>query len=441
MKIQIIQCLIPTIYFLTLSIVVVLSHNLHATTLKPKDIRNFLGTRTPYRFKNNKNDTKIFFPGCKDAKIWMVLRHGTRLPSAKDILGMNTKLKELKYEILLKNNQGKGPLKEDHLKLFVNWANDIEIEQEKYLTLEGQYEMIQLAERMQKRFPNAIKQVYKSKDFKFKYTATQRAQQSARYFTVGLFDKNNSQSVVFEPALKVDTTLRFYKHCDKWLKQVKKNPNTYKEQILYANSTEMNVTLQSISKRFGLDRVLRLDTVSLIYKICGYETSWHKHFTSPWCLGFDDINIKILEYYYDLKHYWLDGYGFSLTYKQACMLLKNMFESMSKKGPRGTFLFAHSGTLLKLLTHLQLYKPDSHLRGNAMVEVRSWRASNIDCFASNLAFVLFKCKDGDKILSLHQERIIKLPMCEEELCPLEYLKEYFYESIHNCDHSDMCRLD
>ncbi|XP_064071714.1 multiple inositol polyphosphate phosphatase 1-like [Vanessa tameamea] len=439
MKTHTIQYLITTIYFFTLSIVIVLSHNLHATTLKPKDIRNFLGTRTPYRFKNNKNDTRISFPSCKETKIWMILRHGTRFPSAKDILGMNTKLKELKYEILMKNIQ--GTIKEDYLNLFKSWSNDIEIEQEKYLTLEGQYEMIQLAERMQKRFPNSIKNKYNSKHFKFKYTATQRAQQSARYFTVGLFDKNNSQSVVFEPALKVDTTLRFYKHCDKWLKQVKRNPNTYKEQMLYGNSNEMNVTLQSISKRFGLDRVLRLDIANLIYKICGYETSWHKYYSSPWCIGFDDVSVKILEYYHDLKHYWLDGYGFNLTYKQACMLLKNMFEIFSKKGPNATFLFAHSGTLLKLLTHLELYKPDSHLMGDTIVEDRTWRASNIDCFASNLAFVLFKCKDGDKILSLHQERIIKLPMCKEELCPLEYLKEYFYDSIHNCDHSDMCRLD
>lgn len=35
------------------------------------------------------------------------------------------------------------------------------------------------------------------------------------------------------------------------------------------------------------------DTVVLIYKICGYETSWNKYFSSPWCLGFDDVSIKV----------------------------------------------------------------------------------------------------------------------------------------------------
>lgn len=45
---------------------------------------------------------------CKDTKIWMIARHGTRLPSAKDIVGMNTTLKDLKFEILLAHQQGKG---------------------------------------------------------------------------------------------------------------------------------------------------------------------------------------------------------------------------------------------------------------------------------------------------------------------------------------------
>lgn len=45
---------------------------------------------------------------CKDTKIWMIARHGTRLPSAKDIIGMNTTLKDLKFEILLAHQQGKG---------------------------------------------------------------------------------------------------------------------------------------------------------------------------------------------------------------------------------------------------------------------------------------------------------------------------------------------
>lgn len=49
-----------------------------------------------------------YISDCKDTKIWMITRHGTRLPGAKDIIGMNTTLKDLKFEILLAHQQGKG---------------------------------------------------------------------------------------------------------------------------------------------------------------------------------------------------------------------------------------------------------------------------------------------------------------------------------------------
>ncbi|CAH2073620.1 unnamed protein product, partial [Iphiclides podalirius] len=203
----------------------------------------------------------------------------------------------------------------------------------------------------------------------------------------------------------------------------------------------MNDTLESVSKRLGLNRTLSLDTVVLIYKVCGYETSWRKQHLSPWCYAFDGKTAEVLEYYVDLKHYWLDGYGHNLTYRQACMLMKNLFERFRGEGPDATFLFAHSGTLLKLLTHLQLYKSESPLTGDALNLKRTWRASNIDGFASNLAFVLYKCLDGDYVLTLHQERVIKLPMCEQELCSLNKLWDYFGDSINDCNINDMCRLN
>ncbi|XP_026329532.1 multiple inositol polyphosphate phosphatase 1-like isoform X2 [Hyposmocoma kahamanoa] len=409
-------------------------------SLKSHDVRNYLGTRTPYRFRYNKNDSKIKYPQCNDSKIWMIARHGTRLPSAKDIVGMNTTLKDLKFEILLAHQQGKGDLSKEQLQQLQLWSSDLDPDKEKYLTREGQDEMILLAERMHKRFPNAVKHNYDNQTFLFKYTATERAQQSARYFTIGLFDRKDAQGVIFAPTTKIDPILRFYKHCDRWQKQVKKNPITYKEQYIFGHSQQMNKTLAAISKRLGLSHVLSLDTVNLMYKICGFETSWSKYHMSPWCYAFNQESAEKMEYYHDLKHYWMDGYGHDLTYRQACLAIKNMFENFSNQGPNATFLFAHSGTLLKILAHLQLYKPDQPLRGNTLLKDRHWKTSHIDCFASNLAFVLFECKEGDHVLALHQEQVIKLPMCKEELCPLKTLLEYFYDSIYNCDYSDMCSL-
>lgn len=53
-----------------------------------------------------------------------------------------------------------GVLSEDQLEEFERWSSDIPIDQEKYLTLEGQDEMVMLAERMQNRFPSVMKNKY-----------------------------------------------------------------------------------------------------------------------------------------------------------------------------------------------------------------------------------------------------------------------------------------
>lgn len=44
--------------------------------------------------------------------------------------------------------------------------------------------------------------------FQFRYTATQRAQQSAIYFATGLFGEKQAKKLVFPPARKVDKVLR-----------------------------------------------------------------------------------------------------------------------------------------------------------------------------------------------------------------------------------------
>lgn len=48
------------------------------------------------------------FIGCELKKIWMMVRHGTRYPSAKIIRNMKEKLPDVKEEILAIHEQGKG---------------------------------------------------------------------------------------------------------------------------------------------------------------------------------------------------------------------------------------------------------------------------------------------------------------------------------------------
>lgn len=44
------------------SILVIILCTINEATIKPSDVRNYLASRTPYRYRYNKNDTKIKYP-------------------------------------------------------------------------------------------------------------------------------------------------------------------------------------------------------------------------------------------------------------------------------------------------------------------------------------------------------------------------------------------
>lgn len=196
--------------------------------------------------------------------------------------------------------------------------------------------------------------------------------------------------------------------------------------------------------------------------------------------------MDILEFAEDLEYYWNDGYGFDLTHRIACPAMQNMFKhiewvfeinarlqldtnsnwvsSPQSPLPNSTFYFTHSGTLLKLLAHLGLYKDPSALTYQDFGKPRKWRTSEIDAFATNVAFVLYEwvsciyesikyeliciplspCRcdnDEPQVLTMHQERIVHLPGCpqDSDLCSLNTLRQlYAAASLDNCNFDEMC---
>ena len=119
----------------------------------------------------------------------------------------------------------------------------------------------------------------------------------------------------------------------------------------------------------------------------------------------------MLEYREDLKYYWKDGYGYKINTEQACVLVKDAMDNFrnitmggdtGREEQNGIFYFTHSGTILKMLSYLGLYKEEinkhtghrlelRHDNYNKMKDSRNWRTSFIDPFASNVGLVLKKC--------------------------------------------------
>ncbi|XP_014224945.1 multiple inositol polyphosphate phosphatase 1-like [Trichogramma pretiosum] len=398
-------------------------------------------TMTPYRFVANYNDSQLQFAGCTKKKIWLMIRHGTRLPARKFIKPMTEILPDIQKQIIKNYQNGKSKLSADFIEKLERWTINLKEAEAMNLAEEGQNELIDLAERMQARLPELFPDDYEKNLFRFKYTATQRTELSAKSFVMGLFGQHQSKKVVFEQPEKKDPILRFYKKCKKWQKEVHDNPKTQKERDLFIQSNYVQKVVKDVSKQIGLK--LDYAHVRLIYMMCGFETAFNQAENSPWCdlLSINDLNV--LEYAEDLKYYWKDSYGYKLNYEQACPALHDMFTFFDKEDETlVTAYFSHSGTILKILSILGIAQDEKVLTHDTFPinSSRNWRSSLIDAFASNIAFVLYDCdKQGPSILVLHQERPAQIPGCPEEgLCPVSIMKDIFPAAAKDCKFDVVC---
>ncbi|XP_053670088.1 multiple inositol polyphosphate phosphatase 1 [Anopheles nili] len=393
-----------------------------------------LGTKTPYRHVQNKDVRNIAtVDGCNVSKIWGLFRHGTRNPSKSIIEHMHTTLVELQRDIL-----ENGRLCREQLNIFERWKPQIKLEDAKLLVREGADELYNLGDRIRKRFAQLMPESYDETIFRFKYTKTERAEYSARNFTRGLFGRD--ELIEYPEALGRDPVLRFYKGCDKWKKTVKENPYSYREVDRFGGSKEMRSVIERLSKRIGT--FVSPEEARAVYQTCAFETAWNERYISPWCLLFDKESITTMEYNEDLKYYWIDGYGYALTYQQACSAFTDLFASFDNvQSSQFTFYFTHSGTLLKSMAFLNLYKDDEPLTANYNRHKRRWRVSHIDAFGSNLYFALYKCPNQTQSIALyHQERLTHIPGCPEGalFCNYDHFRQLYDERIQQCDLNTMC---
>lgn len=95
-----------------------------------------------------------------------------------------------------------------------------------------------------------------------------------------------------------------------------------------------------------------------------------------------------------MKYYWKDGYGHELNYRQACKALVDVFDFFKDKNSdlKTSAYFTHSGTLLKILSLMNIARDQSPLFHDSysISKSRNWRMTLIDAFATNLAFVLYE---------------------------------------------------
>lgn len=437
---------------LAFDLIIILAYSLTSTLsstttencfLRSESFKCRLGTRSPYRFIANHNDSPIQYPGCTEKKMWLIIRHGTRYPGKKYVPSLLYSLPKLKNIILNKYKENKTELTLEEASLLSTWKVPFAENDTMRLSEEGENEMIDLAERYQSRFPSLMPEAYDNQTYKFKYTNTQRTRESARHFAAGLFGWHNSQHILYPQPEDKDPILRFYKRCERWASDVHNNPEAQKEKELFVNSDVFLNALNTMSKRVGYE--VNYKDARLMHMMCAYETAWDEKSDSPWCRLISAETFKIFEFAEDLEYYWIDGYGYKLTYEQACAALRDMFSFfLSDSGPQVSSYFTHSGTVLKLLALLGVAKDEEPLMHNSFShhgDTREWRTSFIDTFATNIAFVLYNCTSGGpSVLFMHQERPVFLPGCPlHQPCPMSIMKALYPDHEEECQFDSICQ--
>ncbi|XP_034124643.1 multiple inositol polyphosphate phosphatase 1 isoform X2 [Drosophila guanche] len=298
------------------------------TSLPRAVIERHLSTKTPYRAIANLDETPPQYAGCHPTRIWSVIRHGSRNPSKKVILRAQQRLVELQQRLLSQPHANLCPDEMQQLRDW-SWAHLNAAEDEKLLVAEGEDELIELAERMQLRFPSLLPDIYDPAWYYLKYTATQRTLKSAQSFATGLFGRHRIHAVRYPPPVYRDPVLRFYKLCDRWRTDVDKNPETFINARRFSDEPEMQSAVEQVRSSTQLPD-LRPDDVELMYMVCAFETAWQRRRqrASVWCSFFDVASLRALEFAKDLEYYWNDGYGYELTHRIACPAIADMFAAI-----------------------------------------------------------------------------------------------------------------
>ncbi|KAM9993403.1 hypothetical protein ACTFIZ_011367 [Dictyostelium cf. discoideum] len=428
-----------------------------------------LTTKTPYyksshlinQDENNNNNNCKQQKECKLISIDFIGRHGSRMPEA-DVI---KKMKKLQNEILKINNYIENDGEFSWLK---NYTIPYKIEIAGNLLTQGQLEHYHLSKRFLKRFPNYFGK-YKPQTTKISSTIISRTGVSASSFTYGLFEGTGVLGDNFQPVhietstLDKDILLSFFLNCDKYNNGLQDQSINDNQREIWKQMKYPSIGME-IKKRLGIpasnfnDWELSNSMINTIFLSCVYDVAIG-NITNHWCNLLNRQNILDLEYSKDIDDYWLSSYGNKINYEISSPLLKDIFNHFDSivnlnngsnnndeeylddfsidynKYPKNILRFAHSETLIPLMSLLGLFQDDYHLFANLtsnQIINRKFKTSVIIPYSTNLVMFLYDCggENDFKILVEHNESPILIPGCNDIYCNYQLFKSLFPNVIN-----------
>ena len=412
-------------------------------------------TKTPYKFEENLS-TKIHRPeGCVASQLNMVIRHGTRYPSANDIIKIDKMLDKMKG--FTSDKEFVTQLS----RLGIALVNPYSVAEEKELAVVGDLEMYNIGSRFRQRLPELFTGTFKMTDFKFRSTCKPRCSQSASAFAMGFLEgygpigRDKYQPIPLEmKPCKEDKTLRFFDMCGKYEKDVVDNKTAMIEVDKFLNGSEVANVVQKVRRKLKLDgksESLAPGDVKMMFLLCAFAVGIsNTGIDKEWCGLFDHEDFSVMEYLLDLKSYYKRSSAFNITYESSCPLLRAMLYSMQAKIDKnmtsksfaGIIRSAHGETLIPLYALMDLFVDKKHLMADNYEEMRSrqFRGARIAPFAGNIAIVLYNCKNHTNKVQLYSnERLIRFPCCKSEVdCDFETFYKCYEKVSVGCNLKTIC---
>ncbi|CAH1785086.1 unnamed protein product [Owenia fusiformis] len=405
---------------------------------------NPLNEHAGIKFNSEKNIPKC----CEPVQLSWTLRHGSRYPSLKDIIGCDITFNKIK--LYLQHH------KDDQLSqnLF-HWTNNFTVEQAQELHPVGAEEHYEIGRRVGKTY-QSLWRTADNKDIVFESSSKSRSFDSAHNFIQGLKHTSefNHSNVVID-----NTLTRFFDGCKKFAK-TEKSDKILSEFHKFKNGKYMSEALERLNARLGVTDPSLLDTgdVKNVYTTCGFETGL-LGLDSGWCYLLEDRDLEVVEYLMELKHYWVTSYGYELGYSISCPILSSIFNGFDEaiqaiqtgnRYTKAVFRFGHAETIMPFLCLLGLFKDPLPLSAEnfAQHNNRQFRTSLMAPMAANIGLNLYRCQcNGQENVEDYMvelvvnEQKLRFPGCEDYLCPYSFIKDLYKKIQSNCNFDEMCELD
>ncbi|KAG7400728.1 PHOsphatase [Phytophthora boehmeriae] len=365
-------------------------------------------------------------------QVQQVSRHGSRFPTdntIEDIANLLTKL-QTNYSNVIPH-------------WLRNYSLPYNMSVAGVLSSTGFEELAQYGKRTRESVGSAIPKRYNASLFKLAHTFKERTGDSARAFISTFFDNPDDVRYI-EYAKGQDPLLRFYDICDRYLSDVKHNPNASAELKAYGRSSQMNDSTTYLKSRLNLPKrsVLTVSDVRAAFAACAFDIMVYG-LTTQWCSIMDQAFLNRLDYAEDLEAFYEQGAGYKINYEMAAVLLQDIYAYMKNFTTGDTTIvgnlrFGHAETTIPLMTLLGYGDRTKLLSSwtDDQVDSRGFRTSVLSPTASNIDFRLYRSKINKKyyVSVWIQEVEAPLPGCGSLYCELSkveklwsyYLKDYSF---------------